>query len=72
MKRDMSFSDLRRKAEGMGFVWDGTAFTHAKPRLRVAPVPKRDFGGTGASGMNCRDTFARLVDKYNANKELAA
>ena len=56
----------------MGFVWDGTAFTHAKLRLRVAPVPKRDFGSTGASGMNCRDTFARLVDKYNANKELAA
>lgn len=72
MKRDMSFSDLRRKAEGMGFAWDGTAFTHSKLRLRVAPVPKREFGTGGASGINARETFARLVDNYNANKELAA
>lgn len=72
MKRDMSFSDLRRKAEGMGYAWDGTAFTHSQLRLRVVPITKRDFGAGGSAGINARETFARLVDRYNENKGLAA
>lgn len=61
--RDMPFSTLRRKAEGLGYTWDGTEFRHAELKLRVAPVPKSLFGGP--NGTDCRETFQRLVTKYN-------
>lgn len=61
--RDMSFSVLKRKAEGLGYQWNGTEFTHAALKLRVAPVAKSLFGGP--NGTDCRSTLHRLVDRYN-------
>lgn len=70
--RDMPLSMLVRKAEGMGYHWNGGEFEHDQLRLRLAPVSKRQFCGGGA-GMDCRATLAKLVNVYNAKRqELAA
>lgn len=68
----MPFSMLQRKAEGLGFKWDGCDWVHTALRVRLAPVPKRQFCGGGA-GTDCRATLAKLVNVYNAkNQEQAA
>ena len=72
--RDLPHAVLLRKAEGMGFRWDGTYFRHAQLNLTLAPVPKR-FTSCGPSGTDCRATFDTLVKFYNAarnTKEQAA
>lgn len=61
--RDMTFAALQRKAAGMGYAWNGTEFTHAVLKLRVAPIAKSLFGGP--NGTDCRSTFQKLVDRYN-------
>lgn len=63
MSRDMNHAAMVRKAEGMGYAWNGTEFTHAALKLRVAPVAKSLFGGP--TGTDCRATFERLVSRYN-------